>query len=89
MKTRLAAVALLVTGWTLMSACGAGSFRDPQSACTGTGGMVGSATCCLATGDFPSTCTTGACACAPADSHTVQTCRCPTDRCFDPEKGCR
>ncbi len=89
MTTRAAAAALLVSGWALISACGGVRYTDAASACTQTGGLLGSASCCAATGDFPNTCVTGACGCAASASHTVQTCRCPTDECFDPEKGCR
>jgi len=53
------------------------------AACTASGGTVASATCCLSTGDFPNTCTTGACGCAPSSSHSVQTCNCPSSKCWN------
>jgi hypothetical protein len=56
--------------------------------CTATGGTISSGLCCLATGDFPNSCTTGACGCAPGSSHTVQRCTCPTGQCFNPATGC-
>lgn len=57
--------------------------------CTSTGGTVDLSLCCGATPDFPSSCLTGACGCAPSSSHMVQVCRCPGDTCFDPSAGCR
>lgn len=63
---------------------------DPSAArCTGTGGTVQMSLCCGATPDFPSSCLTGACGCAPSSSHMVQVCRCPGETCFDPAVGCR
>lgn len=58
------------------------------SLCTTTGGTVASGLCCLATGDFPDTCSVGACGCSPNNSHTVQTCECQAPKCFDAVLGC-
>jgi hypothetical protein len=46
------------------------------------------ANCCTSSGDFPNSCSVGACGCGPADSHMVQTCACPAGQCFDPAAGC-
>ncbi len=56
--------------------------------CTSTGGALATGLCCASTGDFPNSCLTGACGCAPSSSHTVMTCQCATG-CFDPAVGCR
>jgi len=65
-----------------------GDGGGPEALCLSTGGMVGTANCCLATGDFPNTCLPGPCSCSPDNSHEVSVCNCPTDHCFDPENGC-
>lgn len=72
------------------SATDAGSDGDAgaRDRCEATGGIVQSRQCCQATSDFPSTCSVGACGCAPADSHAVFVCACPADSCFVPERGC-
>lgn len=57
--------------------------------CASTGGTVSSSSCCQAAGDFPDSCKVGACGCAPASSHTVKTCVCPTGKCFDTALGCK
>ncbi len=56
--------------------------------CVSTGGTVATAQCCKNTTDFPSTCTVGPCGCSPQNSHTVQTCNCPTNKCFTAQQGC-
>jgi hypothetical protein len=56
--------------------------------CLATGGTIDSRLCCQATGDFPNSCSAGACGCAPANSHTVSVCTCPTGTCFSPPRGC-
>ena len=56
--------------------------------CVSTGGTVSTAQCCKNTTDFPSTCTTGPCGCSPQNSHAVQTCNCPTNKCFTQQQGC-
>ena len=53
------------------------------TACAASGGTVTTSQCCQSTGDFPNTCSVGACGCAPASSHSVMTCACPTGQCFD------
>jgi hypothetical protein len=54
--------------------------------CTGSGGQVGTATCCAGTSDFPNTCPTqvGGCgSCAPSASHEVKVCACARTDCFN------
>jgi hypothetical protein len=51
--------------------------------CLESGGTLSSASCCLATGDFPDTCGVGACSCAPEFSHLVRVCECEPGKCFD------
>lgn len=58
------------------------------SLCTSTGGTVSSGLCCTQTTDFPSTCTTGPCGCSPQNSHQVQICQCPKNKCFSSPQGC-
>jgi hypothetical protein len=55
--------------------------------CVATGGEVKSQSCCGSVGDFPNTCSVGACSCALTSSHTVSVCSCPTG-CFMPGVGC-
>jgi hypothetical protein len=81
--------AMAVVAALLWGACSGGNGKDPGGACLRTGGKLGAASCCAATGDYPDTCATGACGCAPDASVTVKTCSCPTDECFDPLVGCR
>jgi uncharacterized repeat protein (TIGR01451 family) len=57
--------------------------EDLGCACITSGGTIGTSMCCLATGDFPDTCSVGACACAPEESHEVKVCNCGEGRCFD------
>jgi len=56
---------------------------DAAAGCTASGGTVGTSSCCMSSGDFPNSCLVGACGCAPANSHTVQVCTCPTGQCFN------
>ena len=57
---------------------------DPrEQACIEAGGTVQTSLCCLATGDFPDLCSTGACGCAPDNSHEVKICDCPGDACWN------
>ncbi len=56
--------------------------------CTSTGGTIDTSLCCLSSGDFPNRCAIGACSCAPASSHTVRVCSCPSGMCFNPATGC-
>jgi len=59
---------------------------DPkEQACIDSGGTVSTSLCCLAVGDFPNLCATGACGCAPGDSHEVKICDCGPGKCFDGE----
>lgn len=69
------------------SAGGAGGASS-EALCLSTGGRVVAATCCQDVSDFPSTCLVGACGCAPAQSHAVESCSCPAGDCFDPTRGC-
>jgi hypothetical protein len=62
---------------------GAATAALPADSCTASGGQVGKSACCLSTGDFPPSCSTGACGCAPWYSHSVAVCRCPSGSCFD------
>jgi hypothetical protein len=55
----------------------------PQAGCVASGGTLGTASCCLSTGDFPNTCMIGPCGCSPTNSHEVQMCFCPEGQCFD------
>lgn len=84
-------------GWACTADCGGGRFcgdagadraSTPRERCEATGGAPQAATCCLATGDFPSGCSVGACSCAPGSSHMVLVCSCPSGGCFLPERGC-
>jgi hypothetical protein len=54
-----------------------------NAGCVESGGIVSTANCCLSSGDFPNTCLTGACGCAPENSHEVSVCECSEDMCFD------
>jgi hypothetical protein len=56
--------------------------------CLATGGQVTSGLCCASTADFPNSCLTGPCGCAPSSSHTVALCTCPSGGCFAPTTGC-
>lgn len=58
------------------------TYTDPAEGCEATGGTVTTLSCCSA-GDFPDSCSTGACGCAPADSVDVQGCACADGDCFD------
>jgi len=54
-----------------------------EAGCLASGGTVTTTSCCLSTTDFPNSCLTGACGCAPTSSHDVKTCSCGTGKCFD------
>ena len=56
---------------------------DAAAGCVASGGTLGTESCCTSSGDFPSSCLVGACGCAPANSHSVQVCNCPSGQCFD------
>jgi hypothetical protein len=62
--------------------------RGEAERCLSTGGEIISESCCASTSDFPNTCGIGACACAPASSHTIAFCSCPARTCFYPPEGC-
>jgi hypothetical protein len=53
------------------------------SGCIESGGVLTQLSCCLAVESFPDTCLTGACGCAPNDSHMVVACECPQGTCYD------
>ncbi len=55
----------------------------PQEGCESTGGTVQNSACCQGVGDFPNTCSEGACGCAPESSEQVRTCNCGAGKCFD------
>jgi hypothetical protein len=65
------------------AALGGCPVGPPEQACLDSGGTVGSAMCCLSTGDFPDTCAIGACGCPPNASHEVAVCDCGPGMCFD------
>ncbi len=56
--------------------------------CAATGGTLGTKICCTSTDPYPNTCVTGACGCAPSDSHSIADCSCPAPKCFNPGTGC-
>lgn len=47
-----------------------------EEACILAGGNVTTQLCCKSVGDFPNTCSIGACACSPENSHEVKVCDC-------------
>ena len=62
---------------------------DAGSLCMSTGGTESTSLCCKSASDFPDTCKVGACGCSPGNSHTVQSCLCPVNECYDALLGCR
>ncbi len=56
---------------------------NPAQSCIASGGHLSSSLCCGSVGDYPNTCLIGGCGCAPWDSHTVATCECGNEKCFD------
>ncbi|ODS39279.1 MAG: hypothetical protein A7316_05940 [Candidatus Altiarchaeales archaeon WOR_SM1_86-2] len=54
-----------------------------EQACIDSGGTVRTGLCCKSVGDFPNTCTIGACGCSPENSHEVKICDCGEGKCFD------
>lgn len=62
---------------------------DAGNLCASTGGTESTSLCCKSGGDFPDTCKIGACGCSPGNSHTVQSCLCPVNDCYDAVLGCR
>jgi hypothetical protein len=63
------------------------STNNPADLCTSTGGQLTKSLCCQSASDYPNSCLTGACGCSTTNSHTINTCSCPTG-CFDPAHGC-
>jgi hypothetical protein len=55
---------------------------DPITGCVTSGGAIATASCCFQSGDFPDTCTAGACSCAPQFSVPTKVCTCPAGTCF-------
>lgn len=84
--------------WGCTADCGggractdAGANTDAPTAaalCTSTGGTVQNTLCCNGTAAFPNSCNVGACGCGPQASRDVATCGCPSQKCFDPSRGC-
>jgi len=72
-QTALANDAMVLTG---------GDIAFTLRQCAYQGGYASSALCCTSEGDLPDTCGVGACACSPADSHSVTTCQCPAGSCY-------
>jgi hypothetical protein len=82
--TRLGLAVLLAL---CLTACGddgeKGSGSPAQNACEQSGGTVLSQLCCASAGDFPNTCSIGACGCPPSASADTLVCDCGSSRCFD------
>jgi hypothetical protein len=62
------------------------NLHREKSACISSGGTVITGSCCKTVGDFPNTCSIGACGCSPANSHEVKICDCGPNSCFDGTK---
>lgn len=62
--------------------------RSASDVCTSSGGTVASQMCCGATQSFPDLCQVGPCGCAPANSHAIDVCQCPSGQCFGLD-GCQ
>jgi hypothetical protein len=62
--------------------------RDLAELCASTGGQPETGLCCSTSGDYPSSCGGGMCACPQGLNHTVVTCACPSNTCFSPDIGC-
>lgn len=58
------------------------SAVDIADSCLASGGALSTGLCCSG-GDFPDSCSTGACGCSPDVSVEVQICACPSGSCFD------
>ena len=56
---------------------------EAELACTGSGGIVTTTSCCTSASDFPDTCAIGACGCSAEESHDVSTCDCGSGNCFN------
>jgi hypothetical protein len=58
------------------------AIPSPAAACAATGGVLATVPCCMQSGDYPDTCSVGACACAPQYSLPTKVCSCPPGTCF-------
>jgi hypothetical protein len=58
-------------------------YNEPELGCIASGGTPTTSMCCKSVIAYPDTCATGACGCAPGDSHEVDVCDCPPDTCFN------
>jgi hypothetical protein len=65
-----------------------GNYLINAQRCLQTGGVPSASLCCPGTGDFPDNCAVGVCTCAPATSHTIDTCLCPNGGCYQATLGC-
>lgn len=54
-----------------------------RQACLDSGGLDTFGSCCIGVGDFPDTCSIGACSCPPESSEPVSVCECQPGDCFD------
>jgi hypothetical protein len=63
------------------------ALEDPYinqiQGCINSGGNITSSDCCEAVGDFPNTCSIGACGCAPFSSHNIRVCNCGQNKCWN------
>jgi hypothetical protein len=57
-----------------------------ERGCTDSGGKIRTAWCCKSAGNFPNTCSIGACGCSIENSHKMRVCECGKGRCFDGTK---
>lgn len=58
-------------------------IKSFDKACTDSGGTVKTQSCCNSVGDFPNTCSIGACGCSPTNSHEVKVCDCGEGNCWN------
>ncbi len=57
-----------------------------KQACTNSGGVVSTGSCCKGIADFPNLCLIGACGCSQENSDEATICECGPNKCFDGEK---
>lgn len=57
-----------------------------EQACTSSGGVVSTGSCCKGIADFSNLCLIGACGCSQENSENVTICECGPNECFDGEK---
>ena len=69
--------------WIEVTGISSTGMEEQQSGCINSGGKITTNMCCFAVGDFPNTCSTGACGCALEHSHEVKICDCGIGECFD------